>query len=51
MTKDQLPERLRNIPGLEIADGKKRVVTLSESQTNALIDIFLPVLEREEKGA
>ena len=51
MTKDQLPEKLRNIPGLEIADGTKRTVMLKDSQVDELAKIFTDLRSREDKGA
>lgn len=49
MTKDQLPERLRNIAGLEMVTGERIKITLSETKINKFAEVFLPELEKDEK--
>ena len=52
MTKDQLPEKLRNIEGLQMCDGKPVTVVLSEEKMQALESVFVPLIEKENrKGA
>ena len=48
MTKQDLPERLRNIPGLTMVDGTKRVIMLGPSKMQAFADNLGHLLDVEE---
>ena len=49
MTKDQLPEKLRNLQGLEMFDPSKRVkITLGEQSMEILAKELGPRLDRKE---
>ncbi|UVI31176.1 hypothetical protein [Paenibacillus spongiae] len=48
MEKDQLPERLRNIPGLRRVTGERVVVHLKEQKMKTFESIFIPIIEQEE---
>jgi hypothetical protein len=50
MTRDQLPEKLRNMPGFELFDptqGKRKIV-LSESKTAELAKVIAPLLDKQD---
>lgn len=52
MTRDQLPEKLRNLDGLEMFDptqGKRKVV-VNEAGSEALAKVIAPLLEERESA-
>ena len=49
MTKDMLPEKLRNISGLEMVDGTKRVIMIGPSKMQILADTLSPLLDEEDR--
>lgn len=49
MEKDQLPERLRNMKGMQMVTEEPPTLTLTKEKLLSLAPIYLPLLEKKSR--